>query len=357
MSLIEAVYVVLKDAGMPLKPEEILTRVFQKNLWHTTGKTPLATLTARLYVDIKEKHPSRFMKTANGCFGLSGQVEEVANVQVEERTNSKSPLGNSNQKTYSFTDCAEKVLRMQSPRRSMSYSEIVKVAIERGWLVTAGKTPEATLSVQIMQDIKRAREHGRQPRFQRCGKGLVALAGDTTALETIIKQHYKDVRRRLRENLMKLSPENFEKLVMKLFQKMGFEEVSRTKLSGDGGIDVRGRMVANGVISTKYAIQVKRWKNNVQSPIVQQVRGGLGANEQGCIVTTSDFSSGAKEEANKPDKSLIALINGETLIDLLIKNQVGVQRVMRPLYELKKDFGLDEEEDILNYDADDSSLG
>ncbi len=57
------------------------------------------------------------------------------------------------------------------------------------------------------------------------------------------------------------------------------------------------------------------------------------------------------------DKSLIALINGETLIDLLIKNQVGVQRVMRPLYELKKDFGLDEEEDILNYDADDSSLG
>lgn len=356
MSLIEAVYVVLKDAGMPLKPEEILARVFQKNLWQTTGKTPLATLTARLYVDIKKQHPSRFMKMNDGRFGLSGQVEKVENRQ-KEKPISKPPTETPNQKTYSFTDCAEKVLRMQSPRRSMAYSEIVKIAIENGWLVTAGKTPEATLSVQIMQDIKRAREHGRQPRFQRCGKGLVALAGDTTALETIIKQHYKDVRRSLRENLMKLSPENFEKLVMKLFQKMGFEEVSRTKLSGDGGIDVRGRMVANGVISTKYAIQVKRWKNNVQAPIVQQVRGSLGANEQGCIVTTSDFSSGAKEEANKPDKSLIALINGETLIDLLIKNQVGVRRVMRPLYELKKDFGLDDEEDILDYDEEDNHLG
>ena len=40
------------------------------------------------------------------------------------------------------------------------------------------------------------------------------------------------------------------------------------------------------------AVQVKRWKNNVQAPTVQQVRGALGAREQGLIIATSNFSSG-----------------------------------------------------------------
>jgi restriction system protein len=35
----------------------------------------------------------------------------------------------------------------------------------------------------------------------------------------------------------------------------------------------------------------------VQAPVVQQVRGSLGAHEQGLIITTSDFSTGARSEA------------------------------------------------------------
>jgi len=33
--------------------------------------------------------------------------------------------------------------------------------------------------------------------------------------------------------------------------------------------------------------QVKRWKRNVQAPMVRQVRGSLGTHEQGLIITTS----------------------------------------------------------------------
>jgi restriction system protein len=62
--------------------------------------------------------------------------------------------------------------------------------------------------------------------------------------------------------------------------------LSRSK---DGGIDVRGALVVGDVIRTRLAVQVKRWKNNVQSPVIQQVRGSLGAHEQGLIITTSDF--------------------------------------------------------------------
>ena len=65
-----------------------------------------------------------------------------------------------------------------------------------------------------------------------------------------------------------------------------------TAKSGDGGIDVRGTMVTGDVIRTRMAVQVKRWKNNVQAPTVQQVRGSLGTHDQGFIITTSDFSTG-----------------------------------------------------------------
>ena len=144
--------------------------------------------------------------------------------------------------------------------------------------------------------------------------------------------------------LMALKPEEFEDLISRLFREIGFREVSRTRLSGDGGIDVRGTMVTGGVIRTELAIQAKRWKRNVQAPIVQQVRGSLGAHEQGCIVTTSDFSAGAREEARKMDKAPIALIDGKELINLMLEYEVGVRRKEVPLFEVKANL-LDDVED------------
>ncbi len=352
MSLIEAVYIVLKEAGVPLKPDEILSRVFQKNLWETTGKTPLATLTARLYVDIKERNPSRFVKTDDGRFGLSGLGEEPKKSKpVSGKKVLPKPLNHSGHPTYSFTDCAEKVLRIQSPRRPMTYSEIIKVAIEKGWLVTVGKTPEATLGVQIAQDIKRAQERGKISRFTYVSRGCIGLTEYVGGIEAMVKKHREDICEQLHKKLMKLDPKDFEKLIMKLFAKMGFEKVSCTPYSGDGGIDVRGTMVTNGVIRTKFAIQVKRFTHNVQAPVVQQVRGSLGANEQGCIVTTSDFSQGAREEATMLDKTPISLINGEDLVNLLMRYEVGVKSKKELLFEIEEDFGLNEENGPFGFGA------
>ena len=72
------------------------------------------------------------------------------------------------------------------------------------------------------------------------------------------------------------------------------------------------------------AVQVKRWKNNVQAPVVQQVRGSLGTHEQGLIVTTSDFTKGAREEAERPDATPVGLMNGELMVALLVEHGIGV---------------------------------
>jgi restriction system protein len=68
-------------------------------------------------------------------------------------------------------------------------------------------------------------------------------------------------------------------------------------------------------------------KNNVHSPVFQQVRGSLGAHEQGMIITTSDFSKGAQEEAERSDAVPVALVNGDQLVELLIEHEVLVKRV------------------------------
>lgn len=67
---------------------------------------------------------------------------------------------------------------------------------------------------------------------------------------------------------------------------------------------------------------------------MQQVRGSLGAHEQGLIITTSDFSPGARSEAARPDAVPVALMNGEQLVTLLIEHDIGVRRANYDLIEL-----------------------
>jgi hypothetical protein len=77
MNALEAVEVVLADAGEPLGYREITRRVLEQGLWQTKGLTPEATIHARLAVDIKDlgmgSSPgvgSRFQRTGPGVFAL-----------------------------------------------------------------------------------------------------------------------------------------------------------------------------------------------------------------------------------------------------------------------------------------------
>jgi restriction system protein len=79
----------------------------------------------------------------------------------------------------------------------------------------------------------------------------------------------------------------------------------------------------------------------VQAPVVQQVRGSLGTHEQGLIITTSDFSTGARKEADRPNAVPVGLMNGEKLVELLAQHRIGVTRQSYDLFDLEA-----EEEDL-----------
>ena len=326
MGVLTVVERVLAEAGEPLHYKEITKRLLERGLWNTSGQTPDATVNAQLAVDIKRRgEASAFHRTDKGIFALRAWAGDGPQPQ---------PAPPPAPPRLSFTDAAEQVLDRYAGKSPMHYRAITDKALELGLIATAGKTPEATLYAQIITEIQRRTRRGERPRFVRYGKGYVGLSNwKGTGLAFQIDQHNQQVRRKLLQQVGKMPPAEFEALVGTLLAKLGFEDVAVTSFKSDGGIDVRGTMVTGDVVRTRMAVQVKRWKANVQAPTVQQVRGSLGAHEQGLIITTSDFSMGARAEAERPDATPVALMNGEQLVKLLVENDIGIRRSSYDLIE------------------------
>jgi restriction system protein len=221
-----------------------------------------------------------------------------------------------------FLDAAYKVL--SDAKIPLHYIEIYIRAKKAGLLETAGLTPEASMGSRLYVDTSKPKS-----KFRRAGKGVFTLK---TELEhDIVKQiddiNYKS-RARLKALLLKIPPERFEALISELMLALGFDEstIKITPFGNDKGIDVYGILRAGGITEIKAAVQVKRWKNNIQAPIVRDLRGSLTVHQQGIIITTSDFSAGARKEAEELGKTRISLINGEQLVELLVQYEIGIKR-------------------------------
>ena len=337
MNIRDAAMQVLREAGKSLHSKVITKRIIEEGLWNSDGKTPEATVSARIYSDIK-KHgdKSTFVKVAPQTFSLRDiQIVAVDDVAHDSNGETDSTVSTT---TYSFLDAAEKVLNQFGNRNSMHSRDIVDIAIGHGWLNTSSKTPEASMIARLVTELKRANAIGEPGRFIRTSPGYYSLVKWMgIGLPYQISKHNREVRKKLMSQLMDLTPVRFEQLVALLLVEMGFDEdIDVTKFRSDGGIDVRGTLLIGDVVQIKMAVQVKRWEKNVGSQTVQQVRGSLGVHEQGLIITTSKFSTGAIKEADQPDKTPVALMDGEQLVTLLMEYNIGVRRMSHDLFELEE---------------------
>lgn len=142
---------------------------------------------------------------------------------------------------------------------------------------------------------------------------------------------------KLLEILQNMDPYGFERLSQRLLRECGFENVTVTKKSGDGGIDGTGKLKINGIFSFNVAFQCKRYKNLVGASEIRDFRGSLTTDiEKGVFITTGTFSKAAKEEASNPGKQQIDLIDGEEFINKIAEYQIGVKPITT--YEIDEDF-------------------
>ena len=116
----------------------------------------------------------------------------------------------------------------------------------------------------------------------------------------------------VRSRLLGVAPERFEHIIKDLLAESGFEKVSVTKYSQDGGIDVNALAGEElwPVRGLHLQIQAKRWLHTVGRKEVAELRGSLQPFARGAVVTTSHFSRAAIHEAYESGKNPIVLVDG-----------------------------------------------
>ena len=318
MGFLDAAKEVLKRAGEPLHYREITGRAIAQGLIETKGQTPARTMNAQLSTSIQSGE-SPFVRVGRGVYGLAEWEQEAEKVSVP------SPPPEPRREYRSYKDASQRVLTEVG--RPLHYKEITQCALDAELINPQGLTPEATMGAQLYADIKRK---GAASAFRKEGRGIFGLAAwekEISGITRLAAKQRTAVKKQLLNHLLLMEPGDFEQLVARLLGAMGYDNITVTRRSADGGVDVLADIEV-GILRLRTAVQVKRMKGNVQRPVVSQLRGDmmtLPEVDQGMIITTAGFSAGATEVARVRNAPLIVLIDGDRLADLLIEYEIGTR--------------------------------
>lgn len=240
-----------------------------------------------------------------------------------------------------YLDIAYKILKQEEKGRSLHYKVIAKRAFKLGLIESDDLIVAGNISSAINADIRKSKIEGEESKFISYGKGQYGLAEhEPKGIFAEIRDKNNQVKRQLLEALLIMPPFSFEELVGEVLRRLGFENITVTRKSGDGGIDVTGELVVAGAIKNSVCVQVKRWRNNVQRASISELRGSLRPHQTGLFITTSDFSKPSIEEANDPYKAPISLINGKEFVDILCNYGIGVTAEEVVIYDIDDDNGM-----------------
>jgi restriction system protein len=150
-------------------------------------------------------------------------------------------------------------------------------------------------------------------------------------------QPITDYRTALLATLVGLPPGGFERVCQRLLRESGFERVTVTGRSGDGGIDGIGVVQVTPFVSFKALFQCKRYVGSVGASQVRDFRGAMaGRADKGIIITTGTFTRDARDEAVREGVPPIELVDGEKLVELFESLQLGLKP--RKAFDIDQEF-------------------
>lgn len=174
-------------------------------------------------------------------------------------------------------------------------------------------------------------------------KKVVEPENNIITPEEILDKAYSEVMQKLvadiLEQVSKLSPKQFEKLVVELLVKMGYggsmhDAGQAIGKSGDEGID--GIIKEDKLGLDKIYIQAKKWDvgTTIGRPEIHKFTGALAGKgaSKGVFITTAKFSKEARDY--NPANVTIVLIDGFDLAHYMIDHNLGV--TVTSTYEIKR---------------------
>ncbi len=156
-----------------------------------------------------------------------------------------------------------------------------------------------------------------------------------SAFESIRESIYDDII----DTILSKSPKEFENLVMKLLQAMGYGGEIKgivTPHSNDGGID---GIIKEDVLGLGHIhIQAKRYAkdNKISREEIQKFVGALASvqSSKGVFITTSSYKDTAKEYADGLSNVTVILIDGSQLAEYIYEYSLGMK--VEQTIEIKK---------------------
>ena len=135
-----------------------------------------------------------------------------------------------------------------------------------------------------------------------------------------------DIRRRIKDRLMELSPRAFELFSGDLLTYVGLRNVAVTRYVGDGGVDARGDLISESqLVCVPTGVQVKRHRNNVQRSDIDRFIGALaGQYRHGIFITTAGYTEQARIKAQTSPVLRVDTVTGDDVVALMQRHQLGL---------------------------------
>ncbi|NKQ39544.1 MAG: hypothetical protein HF967_08800 [Methanosarcinales archaeon] len=171
----------------------------------------------------------------------------------------------------SFKDIAYQILKEVG--KPLHSKEITKIALQRGWLKTAGKTPEATMNAQLVVDINTKKE---KSRFIKTAPSTFGLNPEFREVKRVkIKERKEETIYKISKDISsKQKGDIAETRIAKLITLYGDTILSCYKpLSDDEGIDL-----------------IVKEKGNLKTMYIQ-IKSRFGDNPDGVFVATTKSMS------------------------------------------------------------------
>lgn len=206
------------------------------------------------------------------------------------------------------------------------------------------KNGTANITLEYLRQFKEFEDFHNTNRSKEKSENISDIINDESPNEQIEKAISKlnsSLADELMTEITRISPYDFERLVVQLLIKMGygssnFNDNAVTKMSGDEGID--GIVTADRFGFDTVYVQAKQWNKDkaVGRPEIQKFLGALAGQgaAKGLFITTANFTKEAKDFASKNLQSKIVLVNGEELCNLMIEYDLGVSTI--EIYKIKR---------------------
>lgn len=182
-------------------------------------------------------------------------------------------------------------------------------------------------ALETFKSVQVNREPSRKPKEE------VSTVDETMHVD----EESKDYRTALLDLIKSIPPSGFERLTQRLLRESGFQHVSVTGKTGDGGIDGIGTLQINPFVSFNVLFQCKRYQGAVTPSQVRDFRGAMmGRADKGLIITTGTFTLDAKREARRDGVPPIELVDGDMLVEMFERHELGL--IPKRTYQIDEKF-------------------